>query len=32
MANTLVTSTLVTKEVARGFTNEVQFLAHVNRT
>jgi len=32
MANTLVTSSLVTKEVARGFTNEVQFLAHVNRT
>lgn len=32
MANTLVTSSLVTKELGRGFTNEVQFLAHVNRT
>jgi hypothetical protein len=32
MANTLVTNSLVTKEVARGFVNEVQFLAHVNRT
>lgn len=32
MANTLITSSLVTKEVARGFTNEVKFLAHVNRS
>lgn len=32
MANTLVTSSLVTKEVARGFVNEVKFLANINRT
>ncbi len=32
MANTLATSSLVTKEIGRGFTNEVQFLAHVNRS
>lgn len=32
MANTFVTSELVTKEIARGFTNEVKFLANVNRT
>ena len=32
MANTLITSSLVTKEVARGFTNEVKFLANVNRS
>ena len=32
MANTIVTSSLVTKELGRGFTNEVQFLANVNRT
>jgi hypothetical protein len=32
MANTFVTSSLVTKEIARGFTNEVKFLANVNRT
>ena len=32
MANTLVTSSLVTKEVAREFVNDVKFLAHVNRS
>jgi P22 coat protein - gene protein 5 len=32
MANTLATPTWVTKEVARGFVNEVSFLSHVNRT
>ncbi len=32
MANTFATSSLVTKEIARGFTNEVKFLANVNRT
>lgn len=32
MANTIVTSSLVTKEVAREFTNDVKFLAHVNRS
>ena len=30
--NTLATPTWVMKEVARGFTNEVKFLANVNRT
>ncbi len=30
--NTLATPTWVTKEVARGFVNELTFLAHVNRT
>lgn len=32
MANTFATSSLVTKEIARGFVNEVKFLANVNRT
>ncbi len=32
MANTLLTPTWVTKEVARGFINEMRFLANVNRT
>lgn len=32
MANTLATPTWVTKEVARGFTNKVVFVANVNRT
>ncbi len=32
MANTLATSSWVTKEVARGFTNSVVFIANVNRT
>lgn len=32
MANTLATPLWVMKEVARGFTNEVKFLANVNRT
>jgi hypothetical protein len=32
MANTLITPTWVTKEVARGFTNEVVFISNVNRT
>jgi hypothetical protein len=32
MANTLATPTWTMKEVARGFTNEVTFLANVNRT
>jgi hypothetical protein len=31
MANTLVNATWVTKDVARGFVNEVVFLDHVNR-
>lgn len=30
--NTIATSTWVTKEVARGFINDVKFLANVNRT
>jgi len=30
--NTIATSTWVTKEVARGFLNDVKFLANVNRT
>ena len=32
MANTIATPTWVTKEVARGFTNEVVFISNVNRT
>ena len=32
MANTLATPSWVLKEVARGFTNDVKFLANVNRT
>lgn len=32
MANTIATPTWVTKEIARGFVNEVVFLDHVNRT
>jgi hypothetical protein len=32
MANTLVNSTWITKDVARGFVNEVVFLDHVDRT
>jgi len=32
MANTLATSSWVTKEVARGFVNDLSFLANVNRT
>jgi hypothetical protein len=32
MANTLATPSWVTKEVARGFTNKVVFIANVNRT
>jgi hypothetical protein len=32
MANTLATPTWTTKEVARGFVNEVVFLSNVNRT
>jgi hypothetical protein len=32
MANTLVTPTWVTKEVARGYTNEIRFISNVNRT
>jgi hypothetical protein len=32
MANTLATPTWVTKEVARGYTNKVVFVANVNRT
>ncbi len=32
MANTLATPSWVTKEVARGFVNELTFLHHVNRT
>ena len=32
MANTLATPTWVTKEVARGFVNDVKFIANVNRT
>lgn len=32
MANTLATSSWVTKEVARGFINEIKFVANVNRT
>jgi len=32
MPNTLATPTWVTKEVARGFTNDVKFIANVNRT
>jgi len=32
MANTLATPTWVTKEVARGFVNDLTFLANVNRT
>ena len=32
MANTLATPSWVTKEVARGFINELTFLSHVNRT
>jgi hypothetical protein len=31
MANTFVTSSLVTKEIARGFTNNLKFLANINR-
>jgi hypothetical protein len=32
MANTLATSTWVTKEVARGFLNTIKFIANINRT
>lgn len=32
MSNTLATPTWVTKAVARGFVNEITFLANVNRT
>lgn len=32
MANTLATPTWVTKDVARGFVNDVRFIANVNRT
>jgi hypothetical protein len=32
MANTLATPTWVTKEVARGYTNEIKFISNVNRT
>lgn len=32
MANTLLTPSWVTKEVARGFTNEIRFISNVNRT
>jgi hypothetical protein len=32
MPNTLVTPTWVTKDVARGFVNDVKFIANVNRT
>jgi coat protein Gp5 len=32
MANTLATPTWVTKDVARGFVNEVRFIANVNRS
>jgi hypothetical protein len=32
MANTLATSSWVTKEIARGFVNKLTFLANVNRT
>jgi hypothetical protein len=32
MANTLITPSWVTKEVARGYTNEIRFISNVNRS